>query len=249
MKAASSIVAADKRSVALRQELLQAEGELIDSTSQLFRFPVSAGSENALCRDGAEMQSELEVAKVLVPAAAALCGAFGGAGITAVLAFRRFRGERAFDRRAEWYERALEAVHENITALTQVAAAGKHRMSPEIQEQRIDAVIAAQPALTRAFAQAPMYATDRTVAAFCELMAAQLPALYPNLRDPDDRSKGFIWDVEDIDAAARFNLLLARQLTSEFRQHVGLDDLYQPSRWRWGKSVLRRFARRGLTRR
>jgi hypothetical protein len=69
------------------------------------------------CTHRRAMQIELEIAKILIPAAAGLVGALGGAAIGASLALRRFQDERAFDRRIDWYERMIRATHNLIQSL------------------------------------------------------------------------------------------------------------------------------------
>jgi hypothetical protein len=176
------------------------------------------------------MQINSEIAKVVVPAVAGLIGAFGGAVMAAVLAFRRFRYERAFDRRADWYERTLSALAANSAALTRVSINLVHSGGPGSEHRLVVEFLETQPALDTARKEARMYATPSAHHAFEGVARAQVNALRPEFAPIIElRSAEFQLSSDVVKKCLALNERLERILIGEFRTHVGLGRLREPS--------------------
>lgn len=173
-----------------------------------------------------------KLVEVAITALLATVGAWWGGRLGVRRALEQTKAERAFERRLEWYERAITSLGELAAAQMHVGLSARMRFSEEIQSANVDAMLAKQPAVSRVFAEAGMYATPDAVLALAAL--AESTRVLPSMKakDPSDLSKGFTLDVEWLERSAEQIGAVITRLTLELRSHVGYEQKRAPRTWR-----------------
>jgi acyl-CoA synthetase (AMP-forming)/AMP-acid ligase II len=160
---------------------------------------------------------------VLGPLLAAGFAAYYGAR----LANKRYAREKAFDSRRQWYEDAVRSVIGFVESLQVLSGAAKHRIPSELNSSNVDTLNERLNRMLSILNLSKLYAKASGVEAVAILQGMLRAGLVPKPIDPSDRSKGYALSIEDIDKATMYARAVADELTVEFREHLGLEELPQ----------------------
>ena len=128
--------------------------------------------------------------------AAALIAAFAGSAVGAWATLQRFRRERSFDRRLDWYERAVRAIF-TLAQRIEIASTfqSEKGTDPELLQKMWRKVQDAHLTLDDVANEAGMYGSDKAVEAITAIatcvqdLADETEAFDPPLIPPAKRKK------------------------------------------------------------
>lgn len=163
--------------------------------------------------------------QTLLSAAVAMLSAWFAGRLGVRRALQQTRGEKAFERRLNWYERAVGAIGAHADALYGLVVAVREGFDEEHKSRLVDDLLAKQEELSPVLAQAHLYASKESAAAVVGLAHADVSLLIPQLVDARDRSKGFRLSAADLERAADHGLATVAMLGTELRAHLGLEPL------------------------
>ena len=144
-----------------------------------------------------------------------------GAGIGAVFALRKFKNERAFDRRLEWYENILSAIHKlSFHASQGINADNPHRM------EDLKIAISAFQDFILLEEKAALYGNKKTVGIFSSgriRLQERRDKIMEALQANDEAS-----DAAFSDAINEWYTVIdemSKEVAPEVRKHLGFENL------------------------
>ena len=150
-----------------------------------------------------------QIAQIVSTITAALLGAWAGAQ----LALNRFVRERAFDRRLDWYEQTVRALHSLGLRTNEAAERERENFPSDVRKQAWDDVTKAYDVLAPLLLVSELYGLPNSIRV-TERIAARMSEA---ARAPDG--------VEYFSAFARELRLAASQVAGECRDHLKLKRL------------------------
>lgn len=163
--------------------------------------------------------------QALLSTAVAIASAWFAGRLGVRRALQQIKSEKAFERRLDWYERAVGAIGAHIDALYGLVVAVREGFDEGHKSRLVDDLLAKQEELAPVLAQAHLYASKDSAATIVGLVHANASLLIPQLVDARDRSKGFRLPAADLERAAEHGLATVAMLGTELRAHLGLEPL------------------------